>query len=157
MLHLPVNKIFSGYLIDGDVDKVTKLISNRWNAESYSYVHSDINAIYVSVNGQTMSLYNPDLTTNEQWKEWFNNNPSVLHGVLANPTDKEITDETLIAQLNEIEKTAHSYGDTTHIFSTDEISLIFDVEACKDQQTENDKLQAQIDELKTSIVALGGV
>ena len=45
---------------------------------------------------------------------------------------------------NEIKKTAKSYGDTTHIFSTDEISLIFDVEALADIQTMFNNLQAQI-------------
>ena len=52
------------------------------------------------------------------------------------------------AVYDEIKKTVHSYKDVTNIFSTDETSAIFNVEAKRDIQTQNDNLQSQIDEIK---------
>lgn len=146
VLHLKLSNIFGGNLINGNL---TKLVANRWTVQNTSYAHTYVNKIYVAADGTTASLYNPNLTTTQKWNEWFSENASILYGVLANPTDIEITDETLIAQLDEIENTAKSYGDVTHIYSTDEISPIFEVEARKDMQLENDNLQTQINEIKT--------
>lgn len=60
----------------------------------------------------------------------------------------EVYTEEQQAVYNEIKKTVHSYKDVTHIFSTDETSAIFNVEAKRDIQTQNDNLQSQIDEIK---------
>lgn len=48
------------------------------------------------------------------------------------------------AVYNEIKKTAHSYGEQTHIFSTDEISPIFNVEARKDMNTVINNIESMI-------------
>ena len=45
---------------------------------------------------------------------------------------------------DEIKKTAHSYGEQTHIFCTDETSLIFNVEARKDMNTVISNLESMI-------------
>ena len=65
-------------------------------------------------------------------------------------TEEEIDEYTEEQQAvyNEIKKTVHSYKDVTHIFSTDETSAIFNVEAKRDIQTQNDNLQLQINEIK---------
>ena len=55
--------------------------------------------------------------------------------------------------LDEIEKTIHSYKGTTHIFSTNELSPIFDTEYAKDTQSYIDN---QINKLTTAVVELGG-
>lgn len=141
LLHLNLLLIFGESLVNG---YSTKLVANRWTAQNNMYAHTDANKIFVSDDGTKASLYNSDLKTKKQWDEWFSENPSVLYGVLANPIDKEITDETLISQLEEIEKTAKSYGEQTHIFSTDEIGSFFEVEAKADIQTMFNNLQAQI-------------
>ena len=83
-------------------------------------------------------------------------NPLYFDYVMTEPLDIECTDEQK-AVLDEIEKTAKSYKYVTHIFSTDEISPIVHVEARKDMQAENDKMQQEIDNLRQAIVALGGV
>lgn len=75
-------------------------------------------------------------------------NPIVIYVKLAEPEYLDCAEEQT-AVLEEIENTAKSYKETTHIFSTDEISPIFEVEARKDMQLENDNLQTQIDEIKT--------
>lgn len=75
------------------------------------------------------------------------NNMTVCYR-LAEPIYLDCTEEQ-IAVLEEIKNTTKSYNGTTHIFSTDEISPIFEVEAIKDMQLENDNLQTQIDEIKT--------
>lgn len=53
---------------------------------------------------------------------------NTIYYPLATPNDIEITDTTLISQLEAIEK-ATSYKGTTHIYSTNELSPIFDVVA----------------------------
>ena len=54
--------------------------------------------------------------------------PVVIEYYLAEEEIEAYTSEQQAVH-NEIKKTAHSYGEQTHIFSTDEISPIFDVEA----------------------------
>ena len=74
-------------------------------------------------------------------------NPLYFDYVMTESFDIECTAEQK-SILNEIEKTAKSYKDVTHIYSTDEISPIFAVEARKDMQLENDKINARIDEIE---------
>ena len=60
------------------------------------------------------------------WKNWLTNNNVIIFYVLATPTDTEITDTTLISQLEEISKTL-SYQGQTNI--TSNTIALFDVEA----------------------------
>ena len=56
---------------------------------------------------------------------------------------------------NQIEQTLHSYKDVTHIFSEDEISPSFKVEARADLQTEHDKIYAELNEIKELLSTTG--
>lgn len=80
-----------------------------------------------------------DTSTNDKCVESFksllaelyaNGTPVVVEYDLAEEEIEPYTTEQQ-AVYNEIKNTAKSYGDITHIFSTDEISLIFDVIAYK--------------------------
>ena len=75
------------------------------------------------------------ITTVEQFtaylaEQYANGTPVTVEYELETEEIKAYTPEQQ-AVYNEIKKTAHSYGDTTHIFCTDETSLIFDVSAYK--------------------------
>lgn len=53
-------------------------------------------------------------TTLEQWENWLSTHNLILYQPLVTPTDTEITDTTLIAQLNTLDK-AKSYDTQTNI------------------------------------------
>lgn len=63
------------------------------------------------------------------WKSWLSTHNTIVYYVLATPTDTEITDTTLISQLEEISKTL-SYQGQTNI--TSNTIALFDVEAYQD-------------------------
>lgn len=72
--------------------------------------------------------------------------------VLAEPQLIECTKEQS-AILDEIEKTIHTYKGQTHIYSTDEVSPIFDIEYNVDTQSYIDN---QINTVVNAVVELGG-
>lgn len=61
-----------------------------------------------------------DFATLDEFKTFLNNNEVYIYYILATPTDTEITDTTLIAQLNAI-KEASAYPGTTVIISTGDV------------------------------------
>ena len=73
-----------------------------------------------------------------EWQTYLNNNNLILYYPLVTPTDTQITDTTLINQLNNIEKNAKSYQDTTYITSSsnDGIEMIIYASALQGTITE---------------------
>ena len=68
-------------------------------------------------------------TTLEEWKEWLSTHNLILVQPLVTPTNTEITDTTLISQLEAIYN-AISYYEQTNISGTSSgINPLFDVEA----------------------------
>lgn len=65
-------------------------------------------------DGLNVFLSKTRATTSEEAKTWLKNNGVVFYYILANPTTTEITDTTLLEQLDEIE-TAHAYEGQTNI------------------------------------------
>ena len=76
-------------------------------------------------------------------KQYANGTPVVVEYDLAEEEIEAYTPEQQ-AVYDEIKKTAHSYGEQTHIFCTDETSLIFSVEAKKDMNTVISNLESMI-------------
>ena len=114
------NHGYSGYTT------VASLFCNRLIADTPARITgSVINAIglgrntsiYISVEG---------ITTSNALITYFSQNPTYLYAPLATPTSTEITDATLISQLEEISKTL-SYQGQTNI--TSNTIALFDVEA----------------------------
>ena len=79
---------------------------------------------------QQLIFYVPSgITTLEQWKTWLSTYNTTVYYVLATPTYEEITDTTLIEQLDNLEN-ACSYDTQTNITQTnDDMPFILDVEA----------------------------
>ena len=78
----------------------TKCISNYFKGVSYG-TNQDY-CCYVGTTGKLALFYN-SITTAEAFKTWLSNNPITVYYVLATPIITEITNETLINQLNAIE------------------------------------------------------
>lgn len=76
-------------------------------------------------------------------EQYANGTPVTVEYELVEEEIEAYTEEQQ-AVYDEIKKTAHSYKNITHIFSTDEISPIFDVTYSKDLETILNNMQAQI-------------
>lgn len=57
-------------------------------------------------------------TTASAFQTWLAANPVTVYYAMTTPIEEEITDSTLIAQLDEIDQHAHAYKGQTHISST---------------------------------------
>lgn len=106
----------------------------------------EYSALYVKCN---------KFTTVEEWKAYLksqyeNGTPIKLAYITANITERLFTDEQKVVA-KKIKETLHTYKNITHIYSTDEISPIVNVEYAKDLNTQNNNLQNQIDEIKQLI------
>lgn len=83
-----------------------------------------------------MWIYKDGFTSLAVGNNWLSNNNVTLYYVLATPTETEITNTTLIEQLEAISK-AKSVKDKTYITQTnEELPFILDVEAIKEYSVE---------------------
>ena len=106
-------------------------LSNYFTQKAYNTVTSLKNGefAYGQVAGETRKRFvikDTDYTTVADFKSWLSTHNTIVYYVLATPTDTEITDVTLISQLEEISKTL-SYQGQTNI--TSNTIALFDVEA----------------------------
>ena len=79
----------------------------------------------------------------EEFKTKLSNKPITFYIPLVESDKLPFTEEQK-AVAKQIKETAHSYKGTTHIFSTDEISPIFDVVYAKDLNTTISNIQALV-------------
>lgn len=101
------------------------------NLSNYQFALQDYssNIFIKNTDFSTASAFTTDLATKYQ-----NNNPLVLCYPLSTPADVQITDTTLINQLNDIYETAHSCSGTTNITTTYEDGneqMVIDASALK--------------------------
>ena len=132
---------------------IAKILSNLYRAISADNTYTGNTGIALSITGNTILIYDSNYNTAEStasFKQMLSNNNLILYYALATPTDTEITDTTLISQLEAINN-AISYEEQTNISgSSDESNPIFNVEVYQ-----NTKLILQ--DISNAIVALGGV
>lgn len=98
-------------------------------------------------NNKNVMIHDNSIDNVEDFKTWLSTHNTIVYYVLATPTDTEITDTTLISQLEAINN-ALSYEEQTNI-SSNTIAL-FNVEAYQ-------STKLVLEEMATAIVALGGV
>jgi len=77
------------------------------------------NNIYISIDG---------ITTRAGYISYFENNPTYLYFILAEPTETEITDTTLISQLNSLYSATTYLGETNIITSGSDLPPIIYVQ-----------------------------
>jgi hypothetical protein len=150
------NKLNYFYLSLNSVKIKGKIISNMlkniesgmiWNKTSYDDVVSSAS------NSKTINIMLSDttITTLQQFKEKLKElynagTPIIICYELAEPIDLELTSEQKVVRNQKL----YTYKNITNISLSDELASI-DVEYKKDLETEHNKLQNEIDEIKQLI------
>lgn len=95
------------------------------------YANED-NVIYLSTNVGALAIMSNNFTDLATFKTWLSNGNVMIYYALQTPTTTEITDSTLISQLEAI-KEAESYSGQTNISQTnDDKPFILTAKALKD-------------------------
>ena len=95
-------------------------------------------------NNFSIGTYNKNYDTVEKMNDFISKNDVKIYYELETPKLIECTEEQKKV-LEQIEKTVHSYKETTHIYSTDEICPIFEIECSKD-------IESVINNISTAIL-----
>lgn len=104
-----------------------KFIPKSWNDRD-NYLDSTIMFIYSSVTNLLFRFgTSSNITTLELANTWLTNNNVTLYGILATPTETQITDTTLVNQLEAVWR-ANSYDNQTNVSQTNS-SLPFIISA----------------------------
>lgn len=108
-------------------------LSNYFNKNINVFVSDNIKkGMFGQYSNTTNFYFGTDEISVADFKTWLSTHNTEVYYVLATPTDTEITDETLISQL-EIIKKAMSYNNQTNISSeSDEVGMIIDATAVGD-------------------------
>ena len=97
--------------------ELTPIMSNYYASQKPSDIFSGNVDYGISLNNNTprFRVRNKDCADSTALKTWLSTHNTTVYYALATPTDTEITDETLIAQLEAIASQAHAYRGRTHI------------------------------------------
>ena len=99
-------------------------------------------------NSFCIGTYDENYNTAEKMQTFLMNNHVKIYYELAEPTMLECT-EAQTEVLNEIYNKAHTYKNITNISAeSSEVNPTLNIKYLKDTETEHNKLQAQIDEIK---------
>jgi hypothetical protein len=79
-----------------------------------AYANADGN-IYLRQSPRQVVICTSVASTVENWQTWLTSNPVTVYYALATPTDTEITNEALVAQLEAILPQGHTYAGTNNI------------------------------------------
>ena len=116
-------------LTNGLVTSNMKIICNRFKNGTSTTDNTDNEHIRNAIDEYPTFLFvNINKTTAsdmDEWKEWLNNNETIVYYILNNPVITEITNEILLQQLNELAK-AKSFNGQTNITQISE-DLPFDL------------------------------
>ena len=94
---------------------ISNIISNRFINQKTSISNTTTSGIYNNVEYIYIRLDSNIVSTTTDFKTWLGNNNVVAYYILSTPTTTEITDSTLISQLEAIKK---SYNNQTNISQT---------------------------------------
>ena len=130
-----IRRFYKGFTDDGiyrytDTNRhIDKIKSNYF----YGTTNNAVGGMYQYQNQVFFQMDNSIYTTTESCLTWLNSHNLILYFALANSTQTEITDETLIGQLDDLWENATSYKGQTNITQTNnELPFILDVSALKD-------------------------
>lgn len=127
-----VNSITSSALIPSSNSETAKLLSNILSATSANSNYNRNDGIAFNTTG-VLYVYYTDIAnyTLEQFKTWLASNNVTLYYVLATATNTEITNTTLISQLESIYN-APLYEETNITQTNNNLPMVLDITACKD-------------------------
>ena len=100
-LTLGIHSIITNYFIDRGNQPIGE----------YNFAQLSANDLYIQIE---------NITTLGEFKTWLSTHNTEVYYVLATPIEEEITEPTLIAQLEAIYNNAKSYEGETHIFTITE-------------------------------------
>ena len=125
------------------------VISNYFKSSSTNYIYANsVEGINIRVDKKIcvgFGLEN-EITTVEQANEWLKEHNVILYAPLEEPLDLELTSE----QKAIMNQKLYTYKNITNIDTDNELASL-DVTYKKDIETEHNKLQNQIDEIKQLI------
>lgn len=167
--HISIYTDTNGFYQCRLLNKTTKLSNGSANGALCNYLmlinnsnaSQAINSTGIWWEGRSNNIYaSLPFTSLENVNNWLKSlyelgKPLSIIYILQEPTLLPCTPEQT-AVLEEIRKKAKTYKGGTHIYSTDEVSPIFDVEYHVDQQSENENLQSQLESLEARVSLLEG-
>ena len=102
------------YALAEDNDHIGTIMSDNFTAQTYSdvyYANVDY-GVALAGSANRLAIRNKDCADLTTFKTWLASNPTTVYYALATPTTTEITNTTLLSQLNFI---ANLYGGTNNI------------------------------------------
>jgi hypothetical protein len=110
-------------------DNVSRILSNYYKGVKYTNSWTIDYSITIADN--LIRIMSSTISTKEAFQTWLQSHNTSVYYVLATPTDTEITDETLIGQLDNLQN-LNSYNPTTNIMQeNNDKPFILDVTALK--------------------------
>lgn len=116
------------YMLDTDINDMIVMQSTsvappvfctRFTPKSFNDLQNNIIGISGRQVGRSgVYIYDDVHFVANDFKNWLVSNPMTIYYPLATPVDEEITDSTLIEQLNDIAEQAHAYKTRTYVGST---------------------------------------
>ena len=104
----------------------SRVISNLYKFITASELSTEDYGIRAG-NAEFLQVKNVDITSITDFKASLSTNNLIVYYILQNSTNTEITDTTLISQLDNLKK-AKSYQGITYIYSSNEIGPILDID-----------------------------
>ena len=131
-----------GYISGQGLSNIFNYSTTAWIKNCFGITSSGV--LWISTKDETLTLPSEFIT-------YLTNKNAIMYGVLSTPTITEITDTTLIEQLDGLEK-AYSYGTQTNISQTNQDKpFILDINAIADN-VNGLKLENENQEYKTNKV-----
>ena len=116
-------------------DKLTSkvgLYSNYFNYAGTNGTWQSMNNYYIAEENNTnIFIRDDDMSSKSEWTAWLGTHNMTLMYVLATATSTEITDETLLSDLENIRNNAMSYSGTTNISTSGNLPIIISASALK--------------------------
>ena len=102
-----------------DRNTIAYAVSNYYTAETYDRVTATTPVIdyglSLSDSTNRINIRNKDIASVADFQTWLSTHPTIVYYALATPTTTEITNETLISQLEALYNQAHAYKGRTHV------------------------------------------
>lgn len=113
--------------------EIANVICNRYVPKSANDTYSEVQGIAVNHENNLIIIYDSQLTsmTISEANTWLTTHNIILYYVLSTPTITEITDTTLISQLEAIYN-APLYEQTNITQTNNDLPMVLDITACKD-------------------------
>lgn len=136
---------YSLYLgsIGKKVGAVAKILSNYFKYANSRWTEAE--GVYNWENGQNFCIgtFNKNFDTADKLKTFLLNNPVIFYYELAEPLYLDCTPEQ-IAVLDKIEQEAHTYSETTNVYTEDEVGAIIKTNTNVDLKSLINNIQEQL-------------